>query len=324
MIFSNKRAVLKGPCKISWESEPIIQNQEEILIKVKSIGVCSSDCKTYQEFHGKYFGHEIIGEILDSADGFEKGDLVAILHQAPCMTCENCLIGSPHLCTEPIRNNVSFSKYLTVEKQAAKRSLIKLPKRINLKHFVFFDSLCCVQHAITKLNLSKKEGDILVLGNGFMAILFTYMLKHIGKRVRVYGRNNKKNEFIEKVLGLKETVFEPQKDKINFDACIDTTGSFPFIKNYIENLKPLSKLLFFSRLNGLTDKEFHLLREKEIQILFSKFAESRDLGQAILFLISNQVPFDLIIQEFNGLENLENIIIKTIDGELKRGMILVE
>src|SRR5690554_4064702 len=92
--------------------EPLALRDNEVKIKVASIGVCGSDIHYYKE--GKIgtqvveypfaVGHECSGIIQEAGAGVrhvKAGDLVVIDPAVPCGDCDQCLTGRPHTC----RNN---------------------------------------------------------------------------------------------------------------------------------------------------------------------------------------------------------------------------
>lgn len=83
----------------------------EVLIRVKSVGVCGSDLHYYKEGcigdavirDGFIMGHEFAGVIEAAGEGvsvreFRVGDRVAVDPSIACGQCEFCLKGHPNLC----------------------------------------------------------------------------------------------------------------------------------------------------------------------------------------------------------------------------------
>ena len=92
--------------------QPQIINADDVLIRIKSVGVCGSDVHYFTE--GKIgsqvvefpfaLGHECSGEVVETGASVTRvkiGDLVAIDPSIHCGTCDQCRSGRPHTC----RNN---------------------------------------------------------------------------------------------------------------------------------------------------------------------------------------------------------------------------
>lgn len=109
-----KTLVLTGIRKIEMidRPQPELKNPDDVLIRIKSVGVCGSDVHYFTE--GKIgsqvvefpfaVGHECSGIVVETGvtvTRVKTGDLVAIDPSIHCGTCDQCLSGRPHTC----RNN---------------------------------------------------------------------------------------------------------------------------------------------------------------------------------------------------------------------------
>ncbi len=109
-----KKVVLTDIRKMEMTSVPVpvVVKDDEVKIKVTSIGVCGSDIHYYSE--GKIgtqvveypfaVGHEcsgIIEEAGPAVTNVKAGDLVVVDPAVHCGHCDQCLAGRPHTC----RNN---------------------------------------------------------------------------------------------------------------------------------------------------------------------------------------------------------------------------
>ena len=102
-----KQAVLTSPETITFSEidKPVIK-PNEILMKVKNIGICGSDIHAY---YGKHpfmsfpirLGHEMAGEVVEvgsEVKGINVGDLVTAMPQEFCHECEPCKSGRYNIC----------------------------------------------------------------------------------------------------------------------------------------------------------------------------------------------------------------------------------
>jgi L-iditol 2-dehydrogenase len=106
-----KTLVLTGIRKMEMTDrpKPILKNADDVLIRIKTVGVCGSDIHYFTE--GKIgtqvvefpfaVGHEcsgIIEEVGSSVTRVKPGDLIAVDPSIHCGTCDQCLAGRPHTC----------------------------------------------------------------------------------------------------------------------------------------------------------------------------------------------------------------------------------
>ena len=88
--------------------EPKIEQPDDVLVKIKRVGICGSDMHIY---HGtnplatypRIVGHEVAGEIIEIGQDVKKvavGDHVVIEPITYCGECYACKNGRPNVCKE--------------------------------------------------------------------------------------------------------------------------------------------------------------------------------------------------------------------------------
>ena len=127
----NQAAVLVRPREIRLEEVPVPRpGEREVLVEVRSVGVCGSDIHYYEEGRIGDFvvraplvlGHEAAGVVVEPGPGarrLQPGTLVAIEPGVPCRSCPQCRMGGYNLCpdvrflaTPPVDG--AFTRYLSV------------------------------------------------------------------------------------------------------------------------------------------------------------------------------------------------------------------
>lgn len=129
-------SVLRAIHDLVLEERPVPQpGPREVLVQVKSVGVCGSDVHYYE--HGRIgehvvreplvLGHEPSGEIVAVGDAVTRltvGQRVSIEPGVPCLSCVQCMAGRYNLCprmrflaTPPIDG--AFCEYLAVHEAFA-------------------------------------------------------------------------------------------------------------------------------------------------------------------------------------------------------------
>ena len=106
-----KTLVLTGIRQIEMTERPmpILKNPDDVLIRIKTVGVCGSDIHYYTQgrigtqvvefpFAVGYECSGIIEEVGSSVTRVKPGDLVVVDPSIHCGTCDQCLAGRPHTC----------------------------------------------------------------------------------------------------------------------------------------------------------------------------------------------------------------------------------
>jgi threonine dehydrogenase-like Zn-dependent dehydrogenase len=104
-----KAVQVTGPHKLNIveKDKPVITAKEEVLIKVKMVGICGSDIHIY---HGtnplatlpRVIGHEVTGEVEaigEGVEGLSVGDKVVIEPIESCGHCYACRTGRGNVCS---------------------------------------------------------------------------------------------------------------------------------------------------------------------------------------------------------------------------------
>lgn len=102
-----KAFLLKGPYESEWvEYAAPKPGPDEVVIKVKAMGICGTDINIYHGTHGnatypRIPGHEMVGEVVETGRLVHKvkvGDRVATDPVVSCGECAMCKAGRHNIC----------------------------------------------------------------------------------------------------------------------------------------------------------------------------------------------------------------------------------
>jgi len=151
-----KACVLHNIGDIRCETVPVPDiKHDEVLIKVRAVGVCGTDIervlKTGTWKFPTIIGHEFSGEIVklgDSTKGFSVGDRVAANPMSSCGTCDYCRSGWVNMCDDydylGSRSSGAFAEYVAVKAS----SLFKIPDDMDYVTGATIDPITVALHAV--------------------------------------------------------------------------------------------------------------------------------------------------------------------------------
>ena len=178
--------------RISDYPKPDLIGRKGAIIKVLGCGLCGSDIVKIQKDLvpvGTVLGHEVIGVIEDINTDVETTlkveDKIATAHHVPCYECKYCLQKSFSMCKTFKKTNLEpggFSEYLYLSELHLKYNTIKVPEGINDLQASLMEPLGCILRALNRASISKDQ-SVLVVGLGFIGLLFVQTLKAYGYRV---------------------------------------------------------------------------------------------------------------------------------------------
>ncbi len=144
-----KRLVVVKPYQMEYEEVPIpsIEEEHQVLVKTKAVGICGSDIKIY---HGKntfatyprVLGHEAVGEVVEIGKSVSKvkvGDRVVLEPIIFCGECYACRRGRGNVCRNlqirGINTDGGYQEYFV----APEEKLHVFPSEIGWKEAVMME-----------------------------------------------------------------------------------------------------------------------------------------------------------------------------------------
>ena len=167
---------------------PAIEHPDQVLIKIKMVGVCGSEVHA---FHGTHpyrkapviLGHEVAGDIVavGSAVGeFKAGDRVIIDPQWTCGECEYCRRGDINLCpSKQVLGTPSwpggFGEYIVSPAEA----VFHLPHTLSYTQGSLIEPLTVSVHVARQAHVAAGE-SVAILGTGSIGGLLAGVCRTLG------------------------------------------------------------------------------------------------------------------------------------------------
>lgn len=191
-----KAQVFYEPFKMNLEEVDIPKlESNEVLVKVKSVGICGSDISYYYGHSplctpsGKgplILGHEIsgvvaeVGGIAKNMGLLKLGDRVCINPVGPCLACPACMRGEYNVCPNvglygvgP--NNGAFSDYVKIPYN----NVFKIPDEVSFEAASIAEPLACATYSVTKLDV-KLGQTVVVFGCGTIGLMDVQLVRAAG------------------------------------------------------------------------------------------------------------------------------------------------
>jgi uncharacterized zinc-type alcohol dehydrogenase-like protein len=228
---------------------------EEVDIKVAYCGVCHSDLSMINNEWGMtqypiVGGHEIVGEVVatgSSVKNVKVGDRVGLgWFSASCMSCDQCMDGSHHLCGQGeatiVGRHGGFADYVRGHWSWA----IPLPEQIDMSKagpllcggITVFNPII-----LAEVKPTDTVGVIGIGGLGHMALKF---LKHWGCEVIAFSSNpDKKQQILD--MGASKVVNSRSPEELEsiagkLDFILNTTNVSLDWNSYLTTLAPKGTL----------------------------------------------------------------------------------
>ncbi len=297
-------------------AKPKIVNSDDVLIKIKSVGICGSDVHYYKT--GKIgsqvveypftLGHECSGIVEDIGAEVKKikiGDKVAIDPAITCGECDQCLTGRENTCRSlkflgcPGQIEGSFSEYIVMPEN----SLCNVPDTMSFEQAVLTEPLCIGSYAV-KISKQEAHQNIAILGLGpiGLSVLVFSKLKNpenifgtdlINERLGVvkklginYGFNPSKENIIEKINSVCQN---------GIDIVFECAGKQETLDHAVDILRPGGKLIMIGipqakTVSFVPDK----MRRKELTLINIR-RQRRELPEVVENIVQGRIKLDPFI-----------------------------
>ncbi|MGQ9622849.1 MAG: NAD(P)-dependent alcohol dehydrogenase [Candidatus Caldatribacteriaceae bacterium] len=290
MAKTMKAAVMKDIRRIEIEELPIpVPRENEVLIRIRSVGICGSDVHYFVEgrigdfvVHPPFIlGHECSGEVVEIGKGvkdFKPGDRVTMEPGIPCGKCEFCRAGRYNLCpdvvfwaTPPVDG--TFCEYVVHPAHFT----YPIASHVSFEEAALVEPLAVGMYATWRARV--KPGDLaIVLGSGPIGLVTLEALlargvteviavdvveKRLEKAKEIGAQhviNAQKEDVREKVLSLTHGK--------GVDVVFETAGSVVTTQLTVELAKRGGKVILVG-LPSMTHFDFGVIKvlDKELDVL---------------------------------------------------------
>ncbi len=170
--------------------KPQLTSENNVLIKMKAVGICGSDVHIY---HGqnaaatypRIIGHEMVGEVAAVAEGVTKvkvGDRVIVDQVVNCGQCYACKIGRGNVCGDlkvrGVHIDGGFQEYIAVPE----KDVYQLPESLSYEEAVMIEPSTIAVQSCSRAELTKDD-TLLLLGCGALGTSILKIAKLSGATI---------------------------------------------------------------------------------------------------------------------------------------------
>jgi len=293
---------------------------EEILIKLKALGLCGSDLKTYQGqnqmvIYPRIPGHEIAGEIVQTGENvsseFQVGQLVTVSPYSSCGKCVACRQGRVNCCPD--------NQTLGVQRDGAAVEFITVPyNKVFLVGDLPAEQIACIEplsvgwHATNRAQI-RSEDIILVFGCGMIGLGVIAASAYKGAKVIAVDIDDLKL-IKAKALGAIYTI-NSQKENLEkkifhlthgqgANVVIEAVGLTETFKKAIDLVCFAGTVVYIGYAKVPVEYDTSLFVKKEIDIRGSRNALDSEIKEVIKMVASRKIKIENLITQNYLLENL--------------------
>ena len=294
--------LMTEPKHITFREVPVPEpGPDQVLVKIKRIGVCGSDIHVWHGTHPYTSypvtqGHEVSGQIVSLGEYVKDlavGQKVTIEPQVFCGRCHPCLHGKYNLCEKlkvmGFQTTGTAGEYFAVD--ASKITL--LPEELSYSEGAMIEPTAVAVHAAKRFP-DLKGANIVVLGCGPIGILVMQAAKALGAAKALvtdisdtrlelakslgadFAVNTMKKDFGEAML----EAFGPDKA----DVIYECAGSDITMEQAIQNARKGSMIVLVAVFGKRASVDLAKLNDSELDLNTSMMYRHEDYVDAIRFV----------------------------------------
>lgn len=268
-----KAAVLHSIGNMTAEIVDIPQiNEDEVLIKVKYVGICGSDVPRSMVSGARLYplilGHEFSGEVAEvgsNVKNVQPQDRVVVAPLVPCGECQYCKAGNYGLCDHyniiGTGSNGAFAEYVKVPKD----HVLKIADNLDFETAAGVEPATIGYHGLQKTQIQPGE-TVVVMGCGAIGQLTLQWAKIFGASTVIAVDIFDEKLELAKELGADITINSKQVDPVEkireltnggADVVAETAGNVFTQQQSILAAKKRGRVVFI----GITHKGLELREE---------------------------------------------------------------
>ncbi|MBD3242302.1 MAG: alcohol dehydrogenase catalytic domain-containing protein [Chitinivibrionales bacterium] len=265
----------------------------DVLIRVAKAGICNTDheiVRGYMPGFTGILGHEFVGVVTEAADASLVGARVTAEINCACGTCAYCRRGlgrhCPHRTVLGIVNrDGAFAEYVSVPAP----NVVAVPDDIDDTRAVFIEPLAAACEVLEQVSVLP-EHEVLVIGDGKLALLVAMVLHSTGCRISIAGKHERKLALLNRydVETLPAGGFGGRR----FDIVVEACGNPDAFAEAVAATKPRGTLVLKSTYaDPLTFNPAPIVVD-EITVVGSRCGQFAD---AVRFMREHHPPLESLV-----------------------------
>lgn len=310
---------------------------DEVLLKIKKIGICGTDLHAYagtQAFfkYPRILGHELGSQVLEvgpKVTHVKSGDKVVFMPYMSCGKCIACRNGKTNTCKN-IRVLGVHADGGMREKFAVKAHLVLPVNDLTYEEIATIEPLAIGARALRRADLQPGEFTV-VVGCGPIGLGLMALAKIRGAKVIAIDTIDQRLQFTREKIGIEyvvnakanpiETILEITGNDLA--TCVfDATGNQKALESGVEYMAHGGRYVLVGLSKGNLTYHHPTIHSKETTLMCCRNASWDDFHHVIEVIRSKQFPtedyithrvgFDDMIDHFDGWLDPEAGVIKAM------------
>src|SRR6201994_925362 len=333
-----KALVIKEPGNVAIETvEDAIATNDDVLLKVRMIGLCGTDLSSYRGKNPlitfpRIPGHEVAATIAEPSKAHPElpaGMDVTLSPYFGCGRCPACLRNRPNACqfneTLGVQRNGAMTEYIAIP--AAKL----YPARLTIKELCLVEPLTVGFHAVDRGRVTAQDA-VAIFGCGGVGLGAIAASGCRGAKTIAIDLDDAKLSLALRAGATHSinTSREPLHERLleltggrGPDVVIEAIGLPETFRGAVEEAAFTGRVVYIGYAKEPVAYETKLFVQKELDILGSRNALPEDFREVIAMLEAGRFPVERAISAIVGMEEAPAMLEKWSDSPAAYTKIMV-
>ncbi len=299
---------------------------DEALLRVRAASLCGTDVRMYKngykhvsEDNPLILGHEFSGDIVKvgkNVTALTVGEKVSVAPNIGCGTCDLCVSGQTHLCSDyeafGVTMDGGFAEYVRIPQNAiAQGNITPLDEDISYPAAALVEPLSCVYNGQELIGVRPGD-DVLIIGMGPIGLMHIMVARILGAgKIFVNDLSEERlhtaKELFPEVLPILGDVKEGLKayGRSGVDLCIIAAPAADAQSQSLTYMNMNGRLLFFGGLpehKKIVPLDTNILHYKQLRIQGCTKQSVSAYRLCAKLVNDGRIPLDLIMSEGYTIE----------------------
>ncbi|MDO4720511.1 MAG: alcohol dehydrogenase catalytic domain-containing protein [Peptostreptococcaceae bacterium] len=312
--------------------KPVI-GKEDVLIKVKAVGICGTDVPILKGIREVPLpmipGHEFAGDIVEIGENvteFRIGDRVTPSIVIGCGSCYFCRGGRESLCDNIVETGIhvdgAFAEYVRVPAKVVH----KLPDTMSYEQGASIDPIASAYHPLKKVHI-QSEDTVVVFGPGPIGLYAIQIAKTEGaKQILVVGIKKDAHRLkLAKEIGADEIIVAGEEDVMQrisdltegrmADVVVEATGNHNIFNDTIQAVRKHGQIILIGIFHHEASADIAKIVRKEIIVRGSICYTWQDYKECIDLVNAGRVRVEPIITSRYALKDVDQAMDEIDNGQ---------
>lgn len=298
---------------------PAINRPDDVLLKVKSVGICGSDLHGYTGQSGRripplIMGHEVTAEVVEVGEAVQNlplGSRVAIQPVEFCGVCPQCLAGRRNVCEKRRLMGMNapgaYAEYVTWSAS----NLFLLPDTLSYEDGALAEPLSVAVHAVSLAHIRPYD-TALIVGAGPIGLLTLAVLRLTGlSQIAVSDASDARLE-LARTLGAQLTINPTRQNPRQMvneftngggvDLAFEAVGISATAQQSVEVTRNNGTVVWIGNNQRLIEVDMQAIVTRELRVIGSYGMTDQDFQRSLRMLADDRIPTKQLINRRASLD----------------------